>query len=108
MKETSMRRSTICSAIAATAILGLSTNASAGQLNYAAGAPASVPQYQSIEKYAQAVEDNSGGEYNLKIFAMTLLNFAEMSDGVRDGLADIGWVIPPLPSAGLPPLQLHR
>lgn len=90
-----MRRSRICSAIAATAILDLSTNASAEQLNYAAGAPASVPQYQSIEKYAQAVEDNSGGEHNLKIFAMTLLNFAEMSDGVRDGLADIGWVIPP-------------
>lgn len=90
-----MRRSGLCSAIAATTMLGLSSTAGAGQLNYAAGAPASVPQYQSIETYAQAVEDNSSGEYNLKIFAMTLLNFAEMSDGVRDGLADIGWVIPP-------------
>lgn len=71
-------------------------------IRYAVGAPPTAPQVQSIEKYAAAVEDNTNGELSMKIYALSLLSFAEMSDGIRDGMADAGWVLTPYHSSEYP------
>jgi TRAP-type C4-dicarboxylate transport system substrate-binding protein len=76
--------------------------AAAEQIRYAVGAPPTAPQINSIEKYAAAIEDHTDGELDLKIYALSLLSFAEMSDGIRDGMADAGWVLTPYHSREYP------
>lgn len=97
-----MQRSSIYAAIAATTFLSMGSTATAEQVRYAVGAPPTAPQVKSIEKYAAAIEDYTDGELSLKIYALSLLSFAEMSDGIRDGIADAGWVLTPYHSQEYP------
>lgn len=97
-----MRRSNIYAAIAVTSFLSMGNMAMADQIRYAVGAPPTAPQVKSIEKYATAVEDYTDGGLSMKIYALSLLSFAEMSDGIRDGIADAGWVLTPYHSREYP------
>ena len=74
--------------------------ADATELRYAVGAPPEAPAIEAVEVYAEAVESYTDGEVTVRIFPMTLLEHAGKSDGIRDGLADMGWVLTPyFPSA---------
>uniref|UniRef100_UPI003B51C91E C4-dicarboxylate TRAP transporter substrate-binding protein n=1 Tax=Roseovarius indicus TaxID=540747 RepID=UPI003B51C91E len=77
----------------AASVLALTAGAaSADTLTYATGFPPGSDAVKAAETYAAAMEEHSGGELGVKVFPMSLLSFAETSSGLRDGLADIGWV----------------
>lgn len=97
-----MKRSSFYTALAATAFISASVTAKAELIRYAVGSPPTAPGVQSIEKYATAVEDNTNGDLSMKIYALSLLSYAEMSDGIRDGMADAGWVLTPYHSKEYP------
>lgn len=97
-----MQRFSFYTALAATISISTTITANAETIRYAIGAPPSAPQVQAIEKYATDVENNTHGDLSLKVYALSLLSFAEMSDGIRDGMADAGWVLTPYHSAEYP------
>lgn len=72
---------------------GLASNVEARTLRYAIGHPPSSSVVDVTKKYADEVEALSDSELSVRIFPMSLLNFAETSGGVRDGMADIGFVL---------------
>lgn len=45
------------------------------------------------KQYAESVSELSDGDLKVRVFPMSLLNFAETSGGLRDGMADIGFVL---------------
>lgn len=67
----------------------------AESLNFAYGYPSTSAIGLAVEDYAAAVNARSGGEIDVTGFAMSLLSLPETSPGVRDGLADVGFVLPP-------------
>lgn len=83
----------IAATLAAVAIAG---EASAKErLNFAYGYPNTSAIGKAVDDYAAAVAERSGGEVDVTGFAMSLLSLPETSPGVRDGLADVGFVLPP-------------
>lgn len=70
-------------------------SADARELRYAMGHPPSSFVVDAGKAYAEAVEQYSDGELSVKVYAMSLLNMAETSAGLRDGIADIGFVLTP-------------
>lgn len=87
------------SALAAVPLLsfGLMSQAAAEprELRYAMGHPPGSFVVDAGEAYADAVEEYSDGELSVKVYPMSLLNMAETSAGLRDGIADIGFVLTP-------------
>lgn len=76
----------LSTAMAATAV-------SATQLKHATGyAPGSMGA-EATTNYANALKEISGGTVSARVFALSLLNWAEMSDGIRDGITDSGTVL---------------
>lgn len=67
--------------------------AQAAQLNYAYGFPAGSAVDEAAKTFAEAVKEKSGGELTIRNFPLSLLSLAETAPGVRDGLADIGFVL---------------
>lgn len=84
---------TLAAAIAAAAIAGQA--AAKERLNFAYGYPNTSAIGIAVDDYAAAVAERSGGEIDVTGFAMSLLSLPETSPGVRDGLADVGFVLPP-------------
>ncbi len=83
----------IAATLAAVAIAG---QASAKErLNFAYGYPNTSAIGKAVDDYAAAVAERSDGEIDVTGFAMSLLSLPETSPGVRDGLADVGFVLPP-------------
>ncbi|MCC5859830.1 MAG: C4-dicarboxylate TRAP transporter substrate-binding protein [Ectothiorhodospiraceae bacterium] len=82
-------------AIAGTLLAAAATGAHAQRLNYATGFPSGTIGAVAADAWAEALEEYSGGELTARVFPMSLLNFAEMSAGVRDGVADAGFVVLP-------------
>lgn len=76
-----------------TAALMLGTAASARELTYAIGHPPGSYLVQGGEAFAETVAKESGGAVSAKVFPMSLLNMAETSAGLREGLADMGAVM---------------
>ncbi len=98
-----MHRSSFFAALATTTFLGMGVGSvSAETIRYAVGAPPTAPQVKAIKEYAAAIENYTDGELSMKIYALSLLSFSEMSDGVRDGIADAGWVLTPYHSSAYP------
>lgn len=62
------------------------------KLRYATSWPPGSIGADAAKLYAEAVSEYSEGEISVKVYPMTLLNAAETSSGVRDGMADIGFV----------------
>jgi len=69
------------------------TGALATDMNYATGYPPNSIGFDAAQRYAEAVAKHSDGALTAKVFPQTLLNFMEMSDGLRDGMADAGAVL---------------
>lgn len=67
----------------------------AADLSYALGFPPNSAPDHTAQVFAAKLEEATGGELKVRNYALSLLNLAEMSDGVRDGIADIGNVLAP-------------
>ncbi|MCC5856708.1 MAG: C4-dicarboxylate TRAP transporter substrate-binding protein [Ectothiorhodospiraceae bacterium] len=73
--------------------IALAGQASAETLRYALGYPPGSDATKAAENYAEKVSTYSDGELSVRVFPLSLLNFAETSAGVRDGIADIGYLL---------------
>lgn len=82
----------ITTCFAASAFALAAGSVSAQTLTYATGFPPGSDAVKAAETYAAAMEEHSGGDLGVTVFPMSLLSFAETSSGLRDGMADIGWV----------------
>jgi TRAP-type transport system periplasmic protein len=78
-------------------------------LNFAYGYPESSAIGIGVADYKKAVEERSNGSLSVTGFPMSLLSLSETSPGVRDGLADVGFVLTPyLPAEYSTNLFLHE
>lgn len=73
--------------------VALPISAAAQDLNWASGWPAGGFIPNAVDKAAAAISDQT--EYKVKHFPLSLLSFNETMAGVRDGVADIGYVLMP-------------
>lgn len=81
--------------VAAATSLVLPAQAQNRELRYAIGQPPSALPVIGGQAFAKAVAQATDGKLTVKVYAMSLLNMAETSAGLRDGLADIGFVLTP-------------
>jgi len=86
---------TMVAAVAGMAALIALPVAAAENLNFAYGYPSTSAIGLAVDDYAAAVKDRSDGDISVKGFPMSLLSLPETSPGVRDGLADVGFVLTP-------------
>lgn len=61
-------------------------------LNAAVGLPPSNSTVTAYKSFAEYVAENS--DIDIKVFSLSLLSMAETGPGLRDGLADLGFVLP--------------
>lgn len=87
-------------------MFGASGAAHATQLNYAFGFPSTSAIGSAAEEFATAVKERSQGDLTIRNYALSLLSLAEAASGVRDGLADIGYVLAPYFAAEFPHYSL--
>ncbi len=78
----------------------------ARELKLAVGFPQGTAAYHGLEAFAAALKERSKGELDVKMFPLSLLSLPQMLNGVRDGVVDIGFVLPPLFPAALPDTHL--
>ena len=83
-----MKRSLKTALIGAT-MLGMAGGANAADLTFAGGWPPNSSPTAALEDFAAAVGELSNGEISVRVFPLSLLNFAEANAGVRDGIADM-------------------
>ncbi len=82
--------------LAATVVAaGIAGQASAESLNFAYGYPSTSAIGLAVEDFAGAVSERSEGNIDVTGFAMSLLSLPEAAPGLRDGLADVAFVLPP-------------
>ncbi|SET84101.1 TRAP-type C4-dicarboxylate transport system, substrate-binding protein [Marinobacter segnicrescens] len=103
--KTRNRTAILSMATLASAVL-MASVADARELNYALGAPPGTPAHEALEFYADKVGELSGGDLTVKVFPLSLLSFAEMSSGIRDGIADMGLILTPYHAGEFPPINL--
>lgn len=84
----------------------LASVADARTLSYAIGYPPGSDSAKAAQNYADRVAEFSDGELSVKVYPLSLLNFAETSAGVRDGMADIGYLLSPYFPAEYPHTNL--
>jgi TRAP-type C4-dicarboxylate transport system substrate-binding protein len=65
--------------------------AQAKELKIAVGFPPGGPSVNSLQEYADYIEANS--DLKTKVYALELLNLKEIPPGLRDGIADVGFVL---------------
>ncbi|MDQ2094540.1 C4-dicarboxylate TRAP transporter substrate-binding protein [Rhodalgimonas zhirmunskyi] len=88
---------------AAVAALALSATAmQAETLRHAIGAAGVSGLIDGTEYWANYIKEQTNGDVDVKIFAGSLLNFTETFTGLRDGIADSGFVVPAYHRAELP------
>lgn len=68
----------------------VASNAGAETLRYTMGYPPNTTAAIAAETYARYLEEVSGGELKAKVFAGSLLSFAETPSGIAHGMADSG------------------
>ena len=81
---------TVFSVVASTALV---SDASAKTLKSAVGLATSSVQFYTHQRFADYVEKHT--DLKIKVYSMSLLNLKETPPGVRDGVADMGFVLPP-------------
>lgn len=96
----------IKSVLAGASLLALAPAVQADQLSFAGGWPPNSKPTAVLESYADAIEENSGGELTMRVFPLSLLSFAEGNAGVRDGLADTAAILTPYFPAEFPNLNM--
>lgn len=77
------------------ALAPLAGAAGATDLRYATGFPPGTTGAKNAEATAKMLGEMTGGDLTMQSFAQSLLSFGEMSAGVRDGVADAGFVLFP-------------
>lgn len=82
------------------------TPLAADQVSYSHGFAVESAVGQASENFAEAVDERSKGDLTVRIFPMTLLNLLETGPGIRDGLADMGYVLAPYYAAEYPHYSL--
>lgn len=92
--------------LGASALALLASPAQARELKLAVGFPQGTAAYHGLEEFSKALKEKSGGELETKLFPLSLLNLPQMLNGVRDGVVDIGFVLPPLFPSDLPETHL--
>ena len=92
--------------LAAAALMCALPTAQARELKLAVGFPQGTAAYAGLEAFGKALKEKSGGELEVKVFPLSLLNLPQMLNGVRDGVVDIGFVLPPLFPSDLPETHL--
>jgi len=82
-----------------TAALGVGLSATinvgvtqADTLRFAVGFPSGAP-IEAAKKYAESVKENTNNEHSVKIYELSLLNHSEMSSGISQGMADLGYLL---------------
>lgn len=58
------------------------------------GASGDGPLQQGQRLFAKKIEEGTGGAYTGKVFAGTLLSYAETTEGLTNGSAHIGYMVP--------------
>ncbi|MCC5859951.1 MAG: C4-dicarboxylate TRAP transporter substrate-binding protein [Ectothiorhodospiraceae bacterium] len=89
----SLRKLAVLAAAGVCGVALLANSASARTISYALGIPPSSDTVRAAEVFAEALEEYSGGELKARLFPLSLLNAAETSAGVRDGIADAGYLL---------------
>jgi len=79
-----------------------SVNAHGVQLRHATGYVPGSMGAESTVTYAEELKKISGGDVTAKVYSLSLLSWGEMSDGIRDGMADSGTLLYPYFSAQYP------
>ena len=69
--------------------------ATARELKFAIGFTQASAPYKAAVTFAEEVEKNSNGELTVRVFPVSLLDLKETPPGLRDGIADLGYVIGP-------------
>lgn len=69
------------------------STANATTLNFASPYPSGSLPTNVVEQWASKVNEYSSGKVSAKVFPLSLLSAAEASPGIRDGIADVGFVI---------------
>lgn len=75
--------------LAGATMLSMVSAANAADLTFAGGWPPNSSPTATLENFATAVGELSNGEVSVRVFPLSLLNFAEANAGVRDGIADM-------------------
>ncbi|MFY0634038.1 MAG: C4-dicarboxylate TRAP transporter substrate-binding protein [Vannielia sp.] len=89
-------------ALVAGATFALAGMASAEELRIASGTVSKNALNGGMDRFAALIEEKTEGAYTGKVFPGTLLTFAEMLNGVRDGVVDVGFNIPAYARAEFP------
>lgn len=90
-----------------TAALWLAAStARAAELSFAIGHPPQSYVVLGGKAFAEVLKTETGGAVTARIHSMSLLSMAETSSGLREGLADIGAVLPPYHAAEYPDVNL--
>lgn len=69
-------------------------SASAEQIRIAVGLTGDNPLVNGMHRFAEQLEAETRGKWTARIFEMSLLNLAESMTGVRDGVAEVAYVVP--------------
>lgn len=100
MMKTPWKRSS--GVVAALAALLASGMAEARDLKLAPAIPEGTPIYAGIDAFAKDVEALTDGAVTFQVFPMSLLSIPQMLNGLRDGVADVGFVLPTVFVSQLP------
>ncbi|MCQ4322626.1 C4-dicarboxylate TRAP transporter substrate-binding protein [Stutzerimonas stutzeri] len=68
-------------------------HAQARTLSYASVYPAGSEADKAVHTWADKLEEHSDGDLKAKVYPMSLLSASELSAGVRDNLADVGYLL---------------
>jgi len=90
-----MRFKTGSALLVASATFVAAAAAHADTFSYAVGWPPNSAPTLMIESYAEAVDGYSDGEITVRVFPLSLLSFAEINAGIRDGIGDLATNLTP-------------
>lgn len=82
------------------------TTAGARELKLAVGLPPSSVGAYGMELFAKSLKERTGGELEVRIYPLSLLNLSQMYAGIRDNVVDVGFFLPPMYPSELPETQL--
>jgi TRAP-type C4-dicarboxylate transport system substrate-binding protein len=86
--------------------LGTHAPADARELKFGVGLPPSSVGHYGMEVFAKTLKEKTKGELEVKIFPLSLINISQMYGGIRDGVVDGGFFLPPIFPSELPETQL--
>lgn len=88
------RRTQIATALTLALSLGAGAAFAERTLSYAHGFPPGSDTDNATARLVSAISEHSGGALKIESYPMSLLSFLETPDGIRDGMADLGWAVP--------------